>query len=263
VSESRQRLYRTDGIVIRRSDIGEADRILTLYTPARGKLRVVIKGVRRPGSRMAGHVELLNHCSFVLARGRNLDIVTQAQSLATFTTLRQDLERIGWGCYVAELLGQMAPEQADNYPAFQLLLETLERLDQGQNAEMVVRAYELHLLNDMGYRPQLWHCASCNAELEVRPHVFSSTSGGLLCPRCQGGDRYAQLVSLETIKTLRYLQRNGLAEAERLVLPSGCRGEVEQILYQYIRTILERDLNAASFLDTLRGRPTRVANRQS
>jgi len=252
VSESRQRLYRTEGIVIRRSDTGEADRILTLYTPARGKIHVVIKGVRRPGSRLAGHVELLNHCSFVLARGRNLDVVTQAQTITAFAALRQDLERIGWGCYAAELLGHMAPEQAENLSAYQLLLETLERLDQGQNAEVVVRAYELHLLNDMGFRPQLGCCVSCNAELEARPHPFSILSGGLLCPRCQEQDRQARPLSLEAIKALRYIQRNGLADAERLTLPAGCRGELEEVLYQYIRSILEREVNAAGFLDTLR-----------
>lgn len=252
MSESRQRLYRTEGIVIRRSNLGETDRILTLYTPTRGKLRAVVKGVRRPGSRMAGHVELLNHSSLLLARGRSLDIITQAQSIATFNALRQDLERIGWGCYTAELLGHMAPEQADNYPAFRLLLEVLEQLDQGQNPELVVRSYELHLLNYMGFRPQLWRCVSCDAELALQPHVFSATSGGLLCPRCQEEDRYAHSLSLQTIKALRYLQRNGLAEADRLVLPADCRGELEQTLYQYIRTILERDVNAVGFLDTLR-----------
>lgn len=252
MSESRQRLYRTEGIVIRRSNIGEADRILTLYTPTRGKLRAVIKGVRRPRSHMAGHVELLNHSTFLLARGRNLDIITQAQALATFNTLRQDLERIGWGCYAAELLEQMSPERADNYPAFQLLREALERLDQGRNAELVVRSYELHLLNYMGFRPQVWRCVSCNAELSPQPHVFSATAGGLLCPRCQGEDIDALALSLQTIKSLRYLQRNGLAEAERLTLPADCRRELEETLNRYIRLILERDVNAIGFLDTLR-----------
>lgn len=261
MSESRQRLYRTEGIVVRHSDLGETDRILTLYTPTRGKIRVAIKGVRRPGSRLAGHVELLTHCSFVLARGRNLDVVTQAQTIAAFAALRQDLQRIGWGCYVAEILEHMAPEQSENYPAFQLLVETLDHLDQCQNAEMVVRAFELHLLSYMGFRPQIWRCVSCNAELEPRPHVFSSLLGGLLCPRCQEGDRQARPLSLEAIKALRYLQGNGLGEAERLALPAGCRAELEEVLYQYIRSILERDIKAVGFLDTLRQGAARRANR--
>lgn len=252
MSESRRRLYRTEGIVIRRNDIGETDRILTLYTPTRGKMHVVVRGVRRPGSRMAGHVELLTHCSFLLARGRSLDVVTQVQAIATFPSLRQDLQRIGWGCYVAELLERMAPEQAENYPAFQLLCEALERLDQGRNAEMIVRSFELHLLGYMGYRPQLFHCVSCNEDLEPKPHVFSASLGGVLCPRCQEQDPRARTLSLEALKALRYIQRNGLAEAERLELGAGCRAEVEEVLYNYVRTILERDVNAAEFLDTLR-----------
>jgi DNA repair protein RecO (recombination protein O) len=251
MSEARRRLYRIEGVVIRRSDVGETDRILTLYTPDRGKVRVVAKGARRPGSRLAGHVELLSHSTFLIARGRNLDIVTQAQTMAAFSALRQDLERVGWGCYLAELLDRMAPEQAENCPAFQLLVEALEHLDQGRDPEMVARSFELHLLGYMGYRPQVFRCVSCEAELEPRPQVFSATLGGALCPRCQEQDRQARPVSVEALKVLRYIQRNSLAEAERLQLGNGCRREIADLLRLYIRTILERDLNAAAFLETL------------
>jgi len=251
MSEARRRLYRSEGIVIRRIDLGETDRILTLFTPERGKLRVVAKGVRRPGSRLAGHVELLSYSTFLIARGRSLDIVTQAQTVQAFSFLRQNLERIGWGCYLAEMSDRMAPEQAENYPAFELLLEALDYLDQGRSPEMIARGFEMHLLGYMGYRPQIFRCVACEEDLEPREHVFSATRGGVLCPRCREQDRRARPISLEALKVLRYIQRNGLAEVERLQLGSGCRQEVEDVLYLYIRTILERELNAVGFLDTL------------
>lgn len=251
MGQSRQRLYRTEGIVIRHSDVGEADRVLVLYTPDRGKVRVVAKGVRRPGSRLAGHVEPLVHSAFLVARGRNLDIVTQAQTVHAFTMLRQDLERIGWGSYLAELLDRMAPEQAENLPAFQLLLEALEHLDLGRAPEMLARSYELHLLGYMGYRPQLFRCVSCEGELAAHAHVFSSTLGGVLCPRCREQDMRARALSLEALKVLRYLQRTGLDEAEQLRVRPACRREIADLLYAYIRTILECDLNAVEFLEAL------------
>jgi DNA repair protein RecO (recombination protein O) len=258
MSEARQRLYRTEGIIIRRIDIGETDRILTLYTPGLGKLRAVAKGVRRPGSRLAGHVELLSHSAFLIARGRNLDIITQAQTQHAFTHLRQDLDRIGWGCYMSELLDRLTAERAENYPAFQLLLEALELLDQGRDAELIVRSFELHLLGYLGYRPQLFHCVSCDKDLEPRDHTFSPVLGGVLCPRCRGEDRRAIPLPLAALKVLRYLQRNGLGEADRLQLQDGRREEIEVLLHNYIRTILERDLNAVAFLKMLhRDRSTR------
>ncbi len=250
--EARERLYQTEGVILRRNDVGEADRILTLYTPERGKIRLLAKGVRRPSSRMAGHVELLTHSAFLVARGRNLDIITQAQTRQAFAALRQNLERIGWGCYIAELLERMAPEQEENYPAYLLLLEALDLLDQGRNPEPVARSFEVHLLGYMGYRPQLFRCVSCEAEMEERPPVFSIPQGGVLCPRCREEDPRARPLSLEGWKALRYLQDTGLSEAERLRLPSGCRREVADLLHAYICSILERDLNAVEFLEMLR-----------
>lgn len=249
---ARQRLYRTEGIIIQRHDFGEGDRILTLYTPDRGKLRVVSKGVRRPGSRLAGHVELLTHSTFLIARGRSLDIVTQAQTIHAFASLRQDLERIGWACYMAEMLGRMTVEEVESIPVFQLLLAALERLDQGAPSEMLVRSFELHLLGYLGFRPQLFRCVSCDRDLEPRDQAFSVLLGGVLCPKCRGEDRQAMPLTLEVLKVLRYLQRSSLSDAERLRLGNGSRREVETLLHRYIRAILERDLNAAGFLDLLR-----------
>jgi DNA repair protein RecO (recombination protein O) len=251
MSESRQKLYRTEGIVIRRIDSGETDSILTVYTSERGKLRVMAKGVRRPGSRLAGHGELLTHAAFLIARGRNLDAVTQVQTVQSFASLRQDLERIAWGCYMAELLGRLSPEGQENSSAYELLLEALEHLDQGRDPELIARAYEVHLLGIMGYRPQVFRCVACNRELEPRAQAFSSTLGGVLCPRCREEDRRAQPISLEALKVLRYIQRGGLGETERLQLGPACRQEVEDLLYTYIRNILERDVNAVGFLETL------------
>ncbi len=253
MSEARRRLYHIEGIVIRRHDAGETDRVLTLYTPEQGKMRAVARGARRPGSRLAGHIELLCHSTFLVARGRNLDIVTQAQTIAAFPALRQDMERVGWGCYLAELLDRMAPEQAENLPAFRLLVEALEHLDQGRDPVLVARAFELHLMGAMGYRPQLFRCVSCEVELEPRPQVFSAAMGGVLCPRCQELDPRARPISLEALKVLRYIQRNSLAETERLQLGNGCRREIADLLQLYIRTILERDLNATGFLEALHG----------
>ncbi len=252
MTEARQRLYRTEGVILRRNDIGEADRILTLYTPAQGKIRLLAKGVRRPGSRLAGHVELLAHSTFLVARGRNLDIITQAQTRQAFSALRQDLERIGWGCYIAELLERMAPEQEENYPAYLLLLEALDLLDRGGNGELIARSFEVHLLGYMGYRPQLFRCASCETEMEGTPQVFSVSQGGALCPRCREKDPRAPSLAPEGWKVLRYLQSTGLPEAERLQLPDRCRMEVADLLHAYICSILERDLNAVAFLKTIR-----------
>ncbi|MBN1484864.1 MAG: DNA repair protein RecO [Chloroflexia bacterium] len=252
MNTNRQRLYNSEGIVMRRWDVGESDRILALYTPERGKLRVISKGVRRPGSRLAGHVELLCHSAFLIARGRHLDIVTQAQTLHAFANLRQNLERIGWACYAAELVDRMTVEEAATEPAFRLFLAVLERLDRGAPPEILIRSFELHLLGYLGYRPQLFRCVSCEQEVQARPQFFSALLGGVLCPSCRGADPQAQSLSLEALKILRYLQRNSLSDAERLRLEPQRGRELEALLHPYIRIILEQEMNAPSFLGLLR-----------
>src|SRR3989304_1681077 len=92
---SRERLYRTEAVLLRRPELGEADRLLTIYTPAHGKLRVIAKGVRLPKSRKAGHLELFNRVELLVARGRDLDVVTQADTADTFAGGRDDLMRLG------------------------------------------------------------------------------------------------------------------------------------------------------------------------
>src|SRR5436190_22864070 len=103
MSATRARLYSTEAIPLRRMDYGEADRIITILTPFQGKVRVLAKGVRRPTSRMAGHVELFNHAQLQLARGRDLEILSQAATVASFRSLREDVVRAAHAFHLAEL----------------------------------------------------------------------------------------------------------------------------------------------------------------
>src|SRR5689334_11560075 len=99
----RERLYRVTGIVLKRSDVGEADRLLTLLTAERGKLRAVAKGARKPTARKTGHVELFNQASFLIAVAREIDLVSQVDTLEPFLRVRDDLDRLSYAYYFAEL----------------------------------------------------------------------------------------------------------------------------------------------------------------
>lgn len=250
----RDRVYRNEAVIIRRSDFGEADRLLTLVTPL-GKYRAIAKGTRKITSRLAGHIELFTHASLLLAVGRNLDIVTQSTILQSFDTLRGDLRRISAAYYCAELIDRLTEEQDENRPAFDLLVATLYALDTTQHIDLVLRFYELHLLGYLGYRPQLHHCAACQEALTEQTNRFSSTMGGALCPRCAPTDRSTMPMHLTTFKLLRYLQSQPIEAVERLGISAAARDEAEKLLRAYIRRILERDLKSVAFLDEVRDVP--------
>jgi DNA repair protein RecO (recombination protein O) len=250
----RERIYRTEAVIIRRGDFGEADRLLTIITP-QGKRRVVAKGARKTTSRLAGHIELFTHATLLLAVGRNLDIITQSAILHSFDRLRGDLRRIGSAYYAAELIDRLTEEEDENRPAFALLVATLAALDASRNVDLALRFYELHLLGYLGYRPQLYHCATCQEPLTEEADRFSLSGGGVLCPRCAPADRAATAMSLNAFKLLRFLQAQPLEAIERLNISPAVRAEVEQLLRAYIRRILERDLKSVAFLEEVNNTP--------
>lgn len=257
---SRERLYRTEAIVLKRRDQGEADRVLTVFTPGAGKQQLLAKGVRKVTSRKAGHVELFTHSQFLVAKGSTWDIVTQAETIHAFRPLREDLQRISYGYYVAELVDRFTQEGDENRSLFDLLLATLGWLSRAQDLPLLARFFELHLLALVGYRPQFFQCAHCRADIEPVDNFWSPAAGGVLCPRCgeglierPGNDRStAEPLSLNGLKVLRFLQTHDWKTCSRLRLTSALHAEVEGVLQRYILYQLERSLKSVGFLRTVR-----------
>ena len=194
------RVYRTEGIVLKAYDYGEADRILTLITPHNGKLRAVAKGVRKTKSRMAGHLDLFMRSTVFVARGRQLDIVTQAQTIDNFRAVREDLWRSTYCHYVAELLDGFSAEALSNYPLYALSVQTYQRLATVANCDLVVHSFELQLLGHTGYRPQLHRCLGCEGVIGPNGNRFSARVGGVLCPMCAPVDASAPIISPAALK---------------------------------------------------------------
>ncbi len=255
---SRERVYRTEAIILKRSDFGEADRLLTFLTPHRGKMRTVAKGARKPGSRKAGHLELFSHTRLLLARGRNLDIVTQAETVEPFLPLRQDLLRTTYAYYTAELVDAFLGDEDENRPVFDLLLAALGWLSQAEDAALVVRYFELHLLALVGYQPQLFQCVSCQAQIEPVINYFHPGEGGVLCPRCGEGQSQTTPLSLNALKVLRFLQTHDYETCRLLRLRSALHAELETVMLRYLTYLLERNLKSVDFLQHLR-RQTRAS----
>ena len=254
MSERRQRLYRTDAIVLKRRDYGEADRLLTVFTPARGKLILLAKGVRKTKSRKAGHVELFTHSTFLVARGRTWDLVTQAEIIESFRAVREDLLRTAYAYYAGDLLDGFTEEQDAHPPLFDLLRVTLDRLGDvdNQRLDLLARFFELRLLGLAGYQPQFFHCVACQDRLEPVTNYFSYSDGGMLCPRHGEGLVGAEPLALPVFKALRFLQTRDWETVARLNLSPGVQIELERLLQGYTVYHLERNLRSASFIRNLR-----------
>ncbi len=248
----RQRLYRVSAIVLRRRDSGETDRLLTVLARRRGKLTLLAKGVRRPASRKAGHIEPFTYVDLLVARGHGLDLVTQAETIEPHRQLREDLWRSSWAYYACELTDAFTQVADPNEPAFDLLLETLGRLDHGEDPALATRYFEVHLLALAGFQPQLFHCVECGVLLEPEVNYLSLERGGVLCPAHGAAQRDTIALSLPLFKVLRFLQSRPWEEVARLRLSAQVGQQTEAVLARYIVHHLERNLNSPAFLQRLR-----------
>lgn len=141
--------FKTEGIIIKRKNYGEADRILTVLTKDNGKIHIKAVGIRRIPSRRSPHVELLNHSLLNLYKGRNYSILTEAESLESFSAIKSDLEKIGFAYHLCELIDGLCPENQENEKVFQLLKNALT--DLSVNKSFSIREFEVQLLIALGY----------------------------------------------------------------------------------------------------------------
>ncbi len=246
------RMYKTEAIVLRGRRLGEADRILTLYTPGFGKIDAKAKGVRKTTSRMSGHLQPLTRCMLQLAQGHASDVVTGCETLESFQGIREDLERLSRALYVCELVDRMLPDRLPGYVTYRLLLDTLRRLEKDENADSVLRFFEMRLMDQSGFRPQLEVCVACSQALPPEQNFFAPQAGGTVCRACVPGLAGPRVLSLNGLKVLRLLQRGPYNDIARLKMAPELAEEVERHLRSYIVTVLERDVNSAAFIERLR-----------
>ncbi|MGH2593649.1 MAG: DNA repair protein RecO [Anaerolineae bacterium] len=253
----RQRLYRTEAIVLRRSDLGEADRLLTLLTPERGKLRVLAKGARKIASRKGGHVELFNRANLLIARGRGeFDIVSQAETVEPSRALREDLMRSTYAHYAAELIDRFAEEGTAQPELFDLMSDALGWFSTSSDLALTARYFEVRLLTLAGFQPQVFHCGADGNLLEEikddETYGWSPGEGGALCPRHAGDRADISRLSLAALKVLRHAMRSDYHAFAALQLREAVALEVERAMLRYLQYVLERKVQSIEFLNLLR-----------
>lgn len=233
-------------------DLGEADRIFTILTRNRGKMRVIAKGVRRPGSRSGRHLEYFNRCELMLATGRELDVVTSAESVERFDRARDNLVAYGSASYLADLLLQLTEDGDASPAAYDLLQGSLALLSEGIDPFSVTRHFELSLCRILGFQPELYRCVGCSTEIGPVANALSAQLGGMLCPACASQDLGAVRLSVNAQKFIRLLDRQGLAEAIKLRLDPVTASEIERALQLYARNHARREFASLGVMRSIR-----------
>ena len=205
-----------------------------------GKRRAIAKGIRRPASKLRGHLELFTRAKLLLARGRTLDVITGAETAEPFHGLRDEdpgaLERIGIAYCLVELLDQFTEEEQENRALWDLLTASLRALSDGVEPTIVARHYELRLLGYLGYQPNLDECMGCGESLRPGENWYSADQGGVLCPECRHLDPTAEPISVNALKLLRLLAREDAATVAKIRISGALASEVK-ILHALVRRL--------------------------
>ncbi len=254
------RTYRAEALTLKNTPTGEADLLVTLFSREGGKLRAVARGARRPTGKLVGHLEPLTLTRLSLARGRNLDQVSQAQTLDNFTALKSDLTALTKGLYVAELVEGFGSEASPNEPLLRLALDTLAAIGRAPGDDLPLLHFQLHLLNVSGLLPELRCCVECRRDLEPGRHRYSAAGGGALCLDCAtqpAGDGRptgsgSRPLSLRALKVLRRLAAGRrAAELPNLTLDEPLARELKSILTGTVQYWLDREIRSNAFLNHL------------
>lgn len=217
--------FKTEGIILKRRDFGEADRILTVFTLHRGKVTVLARGVRRITSRRAGNVELLNRVQMFLHSGKQFLILTEATSLDTFQKLKEDLTLSTYAYHIIELVDKLTAENQENPQLYTELVEVLKRLSTNPR-QILIRAFEVKILSNLGF--------------------MSFTSEGVKLAH-PGGD-----ISLHVRKLMENIENMGWDEIEKIKLSEKEAVELERILRYYLERVIEGKLKSRQFLKEIR-----------
>jgi len=239
--------YKTRGIILKRQNFFETDRLLTIYTQDFGKIKAIAKGVRKPLSRLSGHVELFYLTDFVVSKGRNLDIITSADMVEKFGNLRQSKEVTNYTYYISELVHRLIQEDLANQKIFDLLKKTFFNLN-AKNTEKMVCYFELKLFDILGHKPEVGKCVLCSGEISQKKNSFDYQDGGIVCNRCLGNRTQAIAVDKNLIKLLRIIERQNLDFFARIQINQKIINCLRECIKQIRHTVLEDELKSEKYI---------------
>jgi DNA repair protein RecO (recombination protein O) len=237
-------LITTEGVVLKTQRLGETDKLLTLFTADRGKLKAVAKGARSMRTRFGGALEPFTHCRFVLFEKKPglLARLNHADPIRTFAGLRTDLERIQAAFRMSWLVSALTPEAERHASVLTLLLGALDQLDRGARYELTGAFFQFRLLREAGFLPCLDRCVRCQGDPGPEP-LFAATAGGLVCRRCRA-ERGGVSLSAGTLGFLARADRLPWSLLERHRLAPGMLAELAALLETHTVQVLGRPLPA-------------------
>ena len=216
--------YKYQGIILNKRDIGEADRIYTIYTLEAGKIRILGKGVRKPNAKLAGNLESVTQAEIFIAKNKGMGKVTGSIPANNFSNIKTDLDLLNKVFYAFRVLSRLISEEEKDEKIFKLLEEYLSSMDElgdrKDKADILTSGFLFKILDEMGYRLEVEKCVHCGKRLLMENNYFSVARGGTLCGACRGVENKKMPFSNDSIKLVRIFLRNKIRNFTKLDVPA-------------------------------------------
>jgi DNA repair protein RecO (recombination protein O) len=240
-------LYRVEGIVIRSTDYGEGNKIITLLTPSYGKQGVVVRGAKKAKSRYGALAQLFTYGEFSYYKSGSLGTLNSGEIIEPFRELREGLEGPAYAAYAAELTDRAINDDEAAAYLFHQLKACQTALAEGKDPQIVLRVYEMKVIGAAGYAPVLDECANCGSV--ERPFRFSAFAGGALCANCRHKDPGALELEESVWKLLRLFADLDLRRLGSVTVKDSSKRQLQLVLRRWIDTHLGLNLKSRNFLD--------------
>jgi DNA repair protein RecO (recombination protein O) len=242
-------IVKTEGIVLKSFDFRETSRIATFLTRDFGKVKGILKGIRRDPKKFGSSIEKFSVNDIVYYQYRNSDLhlVSHCDMKDFFSGLRQDLERMTAASYVSELIDTLMPAEEQNLEIYDLMQAFLKGLQTTTDISKLVQTFQIKILSLSGFKPHLETCVRCGENVAKSP-CFSLALGGLLCGECKDFAAEATPISLGAVASILHIQKNNWEAALRLGMQPFIKKELKYVLNHFLVFHLERHLRSTRFL---------------
>lgn len=245
-------ISKTEGIVLKYTNLGEADKILTILTRNNGKIKAVAKGCRKPKSSLLASSELFAFSEFVLYKGSNLYHISQAETRETFYNLRNDLLKLSYAVFFVEMADAASEEELPNERLFLLLAKALYYLAEGEiPVGLINLGYQLKLMDISGYRPSIQRCVHCG-ETEVREYKFDVVLGGILCEQCEKIGKNVIKISPGSVEAIRTLLNSEISRLNTLKIDNTIFNEIDKLTKRFVEAHLDKHFKSLDFLNEIK-----------
>lgn len=226
------------GVVLYRKDVGETDRLISVFTRELGKIMVIARGSRKLKSKMAAHIEPFSVGKYQIVEGKTFYILTGAEKLLYFDSASSGLDTYREASYVCELVNMSFQEKIDSKNIYDALVETLTTLRDSTNGkrDIAVRYFELKLLTELGYKPDFTICKKCQKTIPEQ-EMYVGGFEGVVCPDCEHKEIS---ISKNVLKLLRLMQRESLKKVLAINNIWEYNSELEKVIHPFLLDILPR-----------------------